>query len=325
MLKVAIIGECMIEINGELFGQTTQSFGGDTLNTAVYLARASEGLEVSYVTVLGTDVLSEGLLSRWQAEGVKTDLVLRDSERQPGLYMIQLDEQGERSFEYWRSQSAARYLMQHPDFSAIEPKLNTMDMVYLSGISLAILPQQDRLRLLAVLARLHCKGVEIVFDSNFRAGLWLDLAEARECYRQVYAMTSIALVTDEDEAMLWGDTEGNDVRNIAKTIISRISAMGVGQVVIKQGENGAVYQNMVTDSASTRIPTIPVPEVVDTTSAGDAFNAGFLAGYLMQKSIIDCVTQGHLLAGKVIQFKGAIIPRSVTTPVIKTFRNLPAL
>jgi 2-dehydro-3-deoxygluconokinase len=112
MKRIAIIGECMIELNGAPFGAMEQTYGGDSLNTAVYLARvAGQSVAVDYVTALGMDPISEGMLSRWRAEGVGTDYVLRDPARQPGLYLIQLDAQGERTFLYWRNQSAARYLL----------------------------------------------------------------------------------------------------------------------------------------------------------------------------------------------------------------------
>ncbi|HHW7568352.1 TPA: PfkB family carbohydrate kinase, partial [Mannheimia haemolytica] len=119
MKKLAILGECMIELNGEPFGEMHQTYGGDSLNTATYLARVSspEQIEVRYLSALGTDKLSQGMLAAWQADNINTDFVLRDEYRQPGLYLIQLDKQGERTFLYWRNQSAARYLLQHPDYS----------------------------------------------------------------------------------------------------------------------------------------------------------------------------------------------------------------
>ncbi len=111
----------MIELNGSPFGSMEQAYGGDSLNSAIYLKRAAgENLQVSYVTALGVDPLSEGMRSRWQDAGIDTALVLRDEERQPGLYLIQLDEHGERTFLYWRDQSAAKYLLQHPDFEKVE-------------------------------------------------------------------------------------------------------------------------------------------------------------------------------------------------------------
>lgn len=308
MTDIAIIGECMIELNGAPFGTMTQTYGGDSLNTAVYLSRcAGNNVGVKYVSALGVDSISDGMLERWQAEGVNTDLVLRDHSRQPGLYLIQLDEQGERTFLYWRNQSAARYMLQHPNFPQVEAALAEVDMVYLSGISLAILSQQDRLHLIELLSQLSQQGVEIAFDSNYRPALWLDADEARECYRKLLKITDLALVTNDDEQVLWGDGDEEET-------LSRLQAGGVKRAVVKMGAKGNHYQDFVAGSRQT-IATTPVEHVVDTTSAGDSFNAGFLAGYLQDKDAEQCSRQGHQLAGIVIQHKGAIIPKQATDAI----------
>ncbi len=308
MKRIALIGECMIELNGAPFGAMTQAFGGDSLNTAVYLARvAGEKVAIDYVSALGCDAISSGMLERWQQEGVGTDLVLRDSTRQPGLYLIQLDDQGERTFLYWRNQSAARYMMQHADFGQIETALSKVDMVYLSGISLAILPAEDRVKLVELLATLRQQGVEVAFDSNYRPALWRDADEARDCYREIFAITDLALVTNDDEANLWGDSD-------EQATLSRLQAAGVKKAVVKMGAKGNLYQEFAAGDVET-IGTTPVETVVDTTSAGDSFNAGFLAGYLQGKDAQQCSHQGHQLAGIVIQHKGAIIPKQATNTI----------
>ena len=213
MKHIAIIGECMIELNGKPFGSMHQTFGGDTLNAAVYLSRGCEAnskpdeVKVSYVTALGNDPISTGMLTRWEDEGVSTDLVLRDETRTPGLYLIQLDDQGERTFLYWRNQSAARYLLQHPNFGMVKQALTQVDAVFLSGISLAILPEEDRISLLNLLVELKAQGVEITFDSNFRPALWPqdDNQTVKNVYQAMYQLTNVALVTFDDEQLIWGD------------------------------------------------------------------------------------------------------------------------
>lgn len=300
MKKIAIIGECMIELSGQRFGTMIQSYGGDTLNTAIYLARVSkrENLEISYISVLGQDRLSEQMISYWQQEGINTAYVLRDAHRIPGLYLIELDEQGERTFLNWRNQSAARYLLQHSDYLLISEHLNRCDMIYLSGISLAILPKKDRDRLITQLAILVEQGKKIVFDSNYRAVLWESIDEAQQCYQALFSLAHIALVTDDDEKMLWGD------ENLLG-IVERLQPFGIPHLVIKVGKEGVYY---CSDKTLCHFPTDKVQKVVDTTSAGDAFNAGFIVGYLAGKPIRDCCKQGNQLAGIVIQHKGAIVP-----------------
>ncbi|MDC9604757.1 sugar kinase [Xenorhabdus griffiniae] len=315
MRKIALIGECMVELNGIPFGAMTQSYGGDVLNSAVYLARAGgDILDVHFVTAMGTDPLSEGMISRWQQEGINTSLVLSDNTHQPGLYLIQLDEKGERTFLYWRNNSAARYLWRHPDYPFLRQQLQNMDVLYLSGISLAILPEHDRQLLLIDLNQLAAEGKLIFFDSNYRPALWENEKQARECYQQMYAITDIALVTDDDEARLWGDSSIEESFN-------RLKRMGVKQAIIKAGERGCFYRDSSGCDATQHIETQPVTPVVDTTSAGDAFNAGFIAGLLNGKSIYDSALMGHQLARVVIQHKGAIIPQTATQPVTARFFN----
>lgn len=314
MKHIAIMGECMIELNGKPFGAMHQTFGGDTLNAAVYLRRGCEAntnpddIKVSYVTALGTDPISSGMLSRWEEEGVVTELVLRDPTRTPGLYLIQLDDQGERTFLYWRNQSAARYLLQHPDFSRIEQALNQVDMVFLSGITLAILPDEDRIALLNLLVELKAKGVEIAFDSNFRPALWPqdDHHTVKEIYQVMYQLTDVALVTFDDEQLIWGDSTPEQT-------IQRLTALGVQKCIVKLGAEGCLIQD---SSASTfapqAVPTQPVAQVVDTTSAGDSFNGGFLSAYLAGADLATACQRGNTLAGTVIQHRGAIIPKEFT-------------
>lgn len=304
MKHLALIGECMIELNGEPFGVMRQTYGGDTLNTATYVARVSspERIKVSYVSALGTDKLSQSMLEHWQADGINTDWVLRDENRSAGLYLIQLDKQGERTFLYWRNQSAARYLLQHPDYSKVLSALQNVDMIYLSGISLAILPENDRTLLIEQLAELKKSGVRIAFDSNYRPKLWESVESAQQNYANLLKLVDLALVTFDDENLLWGDSD-------EQATLVRLAQYGIETIVVKQGSLGATVQ---TNHERIFVPTVPVKNVVDTTSAGDSFNAGFLNGYLLGKDLTACCRQGNAVAGIVIQHKGAIIDKVAT-------------
>lgn len=311
MKNLTLIGECMIELNGEPFGVMRQTYGGDTLNTATYAARVASPakLNVGYVSALGTDKLSQGMIERWQADGINTDLVLRDEKRSAGLYLIQLDKQGERTFLYWRNQSAARYLLQHPDYNRVLSALKNTDMIYLSGISLAILPENDRTLLIEQLGELKKSGLEIAFDSNFRPALWDSREQAQNCYKALLPLVDVALVTFDDEAMLWAD-------NDEQATITRLSSFNIPKIIVKQGSLGAT---VCEKGKQTFVSTIPVEHVVDTTSAGDSFNAGFLVGYLQGKPLDECCRQGNQLAGIVIQHQGAIIEKSATEHLRNAF------
>lgn len=311
MKHIAIIGECMIELNGKPFAEMYQTFGGDTLNAAVYLSRSCAlnnpkiNIKISYVSALGNDAISDGMLTRWRDEGINTDLVLRDPKRTPGLYLIQLDEQGERTFLYWRNQSPARYLLQHAEFDRIKVQLMAIDMVFVSGISLAILPSEDRIELLKLLAKLQKNGVEVAFDSNFRPALWPNnenFKSVKDAYTAMYNATDLALVTFDDEKLIWGDTTPQE------TLI-RLQRQDVKKVVIKLGADGCLVGDF-TNNSEYSIPTIAVKLVVDTTSAGDSFNGGFLSCYLAGGDLKQSCQRGNALAGVVIQHRGAIIPKS---------------
>ncbi|ANQ16945.1 sugar kinase [Vibrio natriegens] len=316
MKHIAIIGECMIELNGKPFGPMQQTYGGDTLNAAVYLCRGREAnlhpekIKVSYVTALGTDPLSEGMLNRWEQEGIDTSFTLRDHHRSPGLYLIQLDDQGERTFLYWRNQSAARYIMQHPQIADIESALTKVDMVFVSGISLAILPEEDRVELLSLLSELRQNGVEIAFDSNFRQALWPNdnNATVKFIYETMYQLTDLALVTFDDEQQLWGDATP------ARTL-NRLLSLGVRRCVVKTGPDGCLVQE--TEKEARIVTTTPVEQVVDTTSAGDSFNGGFLSAYLDGNGLVESCHRGNQLAGTVIQHRGAIIDKIYTQSALK--------
>src|SRR5471030_2956383 len=164
MTRVASIGECMIELKQAGGGLYSRGFGGDTLNTSVYLARL--GVGVDYITALGDDPLSEEMLAGWAGEGVGTSRVLRLSGKLPGIYLIGTDEKGERRFFHWRDTSAVRRLMDLPETSGILDSLAGYDLIYLSAVTLSLYNGQGRGRLLGALRRARESGARVAFDTN---------------------------------------------------------------------------------------------------------------------------------------------------------------
>ena len=296
MKTIAIIGECMIELNGPPFGTMQQAYGGDTLNTATYLARntARDTLRVDYISALGTDPLSREMRVRWEADGIDTRHVHPDPAHSPGLYLIQLDADGERTFLYWRNNSAARHLLQQPAWPQTAAALANYDHLYLSGISLAILPPADREHLIDIL---NTSRVPITFDGNYRPALWKDPAETRTAYARLLPHVQLALMTWDDEQALWGDAD-------PEATIRRLQQAGVREIVLKNGAAGATY---ATGDTRHQIPAERVEHIVDTTAAGDAFNAGYLAARLQGADPVASCANGNRLAARVIQHKGAII------------------
>ena len=205
--KIAVIGECMLELN--LASQPADSnrtpavlaYGGDTLNTSIYLSRLNA--KVDYVTALGDDLMSDWMVSQWQAENVGCDHVYREPSSVPGLYMINVDEHGERSFNYWRANSPASRLFDGAKSVALFSALEQYDYLYLSGISIAILKPEVRTKLIEFLTQYNSKGGKVIFDGNYRPNLWQSTEEAMQCYKALYSITDIALPTLEDEQILF--------------------------------------------------------------------------------------------------------------------------
>jgi 2-dehydro-3-deoxygluconokinase len=306
---VYAIGECMIELQKSVQGQGAMDyrFGGDTLNTAVYMARLLDpaSVNVAYVTGLGVDGMSAEMLAAWQREGIDTACVQRLPDRLPGIYMIETDPDGERRFHYWRRDSAARHWLHAPDAGRVLVQLACARMVYLSGISLAILAPADRELLIAALAQCRAAGGSVVFDNNYRPRLWEDAATARAVYDRVLGHADIALLTLDDEVALYGAADAHGV-------IERTRALGVGEVVVKCGGAPCVVWH---DGRAHEVAPEPVRDVIDTTAAGDSFGAAYMAARLSGKGPDAAARAGHRLAGTVIRHRGAIIPREAM-PVI---------
>ncbi|RKF21540.1 sugar kinase [Alginatibacterium sediminis] len=294
--KVAIIGECMIELS-ENKGQVARRFGGDTLNTAVYLSRLS-AFSPYYVSALGdNDPFSQEMVDAWNSEGVDTSLIQRLPNYLPGLYYIDVDESGERSFFYWREQAAAKFWLDQDCSEDTLAQLMTMDWIYLSGISIAILSDESREKFFTWLAAFRANGGKVAFDNNYRPRLWQSKEHAQVAYRHMMGLCDLAILTFDDEQDLFGT-------DTPQTCIDNSHQSGVNEVVIKQGSNPCQisYPEHFLSVAAQKITN-----VVDTTAAGDSFSAGYLAGRLAGKDPQASAEIAHRVAGTVIQHRGAII------------------
>ena len=302
--KIAIIGECMIELS-QRGDSMSRGFGGDTLNTSVYIARqvSSQDLRVDYVTALGQDSFSDEMLTAWQAEGLHTELIQRLENKLPGLYVIETDAQGERTFWYWRNDAAARFWLDSAQAEDICQQLAHYDYLYLSGISLAILSPQSREKLYTLLAECRKNGGKVIFDNNYRPRLWQSREEAQAAYKALLSHTDIAFLTLDDETLLWGETD-------SEAVIRRTRESGVSEIVIKRGADSCLIDTGTDTLLEVPAIRLAAENVVDTTAAGDSFSAGYLAVRLTGGSAEEAAKRGHLTASTVIQHRGAIIPRS---------------
>ncbi|WP_259780112.1 sugar kinase [Aestuariispira ectoiniformans] len=298
MTSVGIIGECMVELFDTGDGLYRRTYGGDTLNTAVYLARCGgSDIDVHYATILGDDSLSQEMVDGWQAEGIRTDLVERLAGTVPGLYLIQTDETGERSFLYWRNEAPAKKLFQTDNAEALETALMKRDWLYFSGISLAILPPAGRAKLFALLDRFRARGGKVAYDGNYRPRLWPE-EEARDAMVEAYRRCDLALPSYDDECALWQDED-------EQAVLGRLWSYGCTEIVLKCGTDPCW---VISAGAQRSFDVSAVTGVVDTTAAGDSFNAGYLASRTTGGDVPQAVAAGQAVAAQVIQQKGAIVP-----------------
>jgi 2-dehydro-3-deoxygluconokinase len=306
--SIAFIGECMIELRTDDKANVCQSFAGDSLNTAVYLARLLplNQHQIHFVTALGVDNFSNAMIDYFQSEGIRCDKIRRLPERQPGSYYINIDSAGERSFQYWRDQSAARYLFSGHEYNHELHSLVNMDYLYCSGISLAILLDPDRQKLINLLAHAKTQGTKICFDSNYRPVLWDNVDQAHYWYQKILAMTDIAFLTYDDECELWGD-------NSPEHVFSRCKIFDIAEIILKRGAQPCLIKTATTTYTVDTV-TIPADQIVDTTAAGDSFSAGYLARRLQGENCPKaCAAIGHQLASIVVQHQGAIVPQNIVS------------
>lgn len=309
MTDLVILGESMVEFSQIEPGIFRQSFAGDVHSVAVYFKRlAGRGDRVRLMTAAGTEEASNGLIEALERENIDTSLVLRHPSRQLGLYMVGNDSSGERSFSYWRADSAAREVM--PLFreatqvvgdggyqaSGLKP---APDLFFFSGISLAVLEPDTRPAFWDFLSSLQDAGTRIIFDPNYRPKLWASKEETRTAYAQAFAYANLVLPGIEDLEVLYGVKSFTDACDF-------LNPFDIEELVIKDGPNGVFYRG----AGESFLQTIePVAQVVDTTAAGDSFNGSYLALRSRGGSPREAITGAAKVAAVVIQHKGALVDK----------------
>ena len=301
-MRVACVGECMVELSERPDGSLVRGFGGDTLNTALYLARL--GVAVDYVTALGDDVWSDEMAAAWAREGIGLDRVRRMPGRMPGLYIIRTDPAGERSFHYWRDCAAARDLFTGPGAAETRAALETYDLVYVSGISLSLYGPDGRVALAETLSTLRARGGRVAFDTNYRPRGWPDRDAAQAAFRAALGQADVIFASVEDLDWLFGPAGLDAV----------LRHRGRAEIVLKTAGDSGPVARVLHGDADSSVPAGPVAQVVDTTAAGDSFAAGYLAARLAGRTPEAAAAEAHRLAGAVIGHRGAVIPRDAMPP-----------
>lgn len=300
MHSLISLGECMVELARRKDGAFDMRVGGDTFNAAIYMARL--GTPVAYMTALGDDPYSRLILDTAVGEGVAIDTCLIAEGRMPGLYLIETRD-GERTFSYWRDRAPARDVFELAGGAALLDAIAAAGVVYLSGVTLSLYSPAGLDRLAGALARCRSGGGRVVLDSNYRPVGWgYDAQRARDTFERFWRLADIALPSFDDEQALWGD-------RVPAETLARLSRFGAGEVCIKDGARGA-HVGCGAGLQTVACETGPPP--VDTTAAGDSFNAAYLSARLAGAAPLDAAGCGNRLARIVIGHPGAIAPRAAT-------------
>lgn len=310
MVQVCAVGEVMVELApagiAGCEGLRSLSYAGDTYNTAVYLSRL--GVDTRYFTRLGDDGYSSEVLQIMAREGLDCGAVERVPGRTPGLYLIANQASGERSFTFWRRESPAREMfVDDESVERLTRCLTQSDYAYISGVTLGILAPAALQRLLQVMSAFRAGGGKVVFDGNYRPQLWHSCKHAKAAMTSALRETDIALLTDEDEYLLWG-------RSAPEAIFERCYTSGVTEVVLKCGPGPVLVAERPVGTRFDRLVAVAVPpvaKVIDTTAAGDSFNAGYLAARISGSGIEEAAAYGSRCASIVICHRGAIVEREV--------------
>jgi 2-dehydro-3-deoxygluconokinase len=299
--NIACIGECMIEISHQSnkFDFVKLGFGGDTLNTAIYLSRLLSATknDVGFVTLLGSDPYAKNMLDTWQAEGINCDFVEHLEGRETGLYSIHLDAVGERVFYYWRSQAPARELFEGDIGAKRIERLYEKDVLYFSGITLAVLYREGRKRLLKLAQYFKSEGKAVIFDTNYRPRLWQG-EDAEYFNRAAMESSTMLLPSLEDITGIFGNDQV-DWREF-------LESLQIPEIVFKQGGKPLLIFH---DGGWIEQHLDKIQKPIDTTAAGDSFNAGYIAARLQGKTPVHASLLAHNLACEVISYPGAIIPK----------------
>jgi 2-dehydro-3-deoxygluconokinase len=230
----------------------------------------------------------------FEGHGIGTGHIQEIKGRRPGLYMIH-QAGGDRHFTYWRGQSAAKLLAD--DHDALDTALAGADLIYFSGITLAILAPRARGALMKAIVTARNAGARVAFDPNLRPLLWTSPGIMASTLTAAATISDVVLPTHSDEAPVFGDAS-------TEATAQRYLDIGVEEVAVKDGANPAL---IATRSSKDVVRAPKAAKVVDATGAGDSFNGAYLSGRIAGLSPREAAERAHRVAGIVIGQPGALV------------------
>ncbi len=291
------LGEPMAEFAAEergRLGEVTRfrrGWGGDTCNVVIAAARL--GASAGYITRVGGDEFGRAFLALLEREGVDRSRVLVDPEGFTGVYFIALDESGRHDFTYYRTGSAASRLQPadiDPDY------LRTARVFHTSGITQAISEGACAAAAAAITAARRW-GVVVSYDLNLRPKL-LPLPQLRPVVEATLPLADIVFLSMEDAAYLAGP-------RTAEAVAEELLERGPRLVVVKMGDEGCLVATR--EGSRIRLPAYPA-RVLDSTGAGDAFDAAFLVEWMRGRTPEEAGRFANAVGALAASGLGAVAP-----------------
>lgn len=306
---IVMIGECMLELVHKDASTLKRGYAGDTFNASVYMKRAFAEHNVNFMSCIGNDPVSDQFVELMKKERLGQGFIEIDPSRHMGAYLVKTDENGERSFVYWRNDSAARRLMQNLT-EQTKTHLHNAKLVFFSGISLAILNDSERLEFFGLLQNLKTAGVKLAFDPNYRPSLWVSEDSARKAIQHAFEVADILLPGIEDFELFGLST--------TEEIVDFLRRAEFDELILKDGPNSVLAYS---PNEHFEVEIVPNPKVVDTTSAGDSFAGIYLGARAKGIGMRESIELASLVAKEVTCHKGAIMQKADFTPF---WQNLSA-
>lgn len=293
-INVCSIGEAMIEISNIKNSFYNQSFAGDTLNFCNYLDKKK--LNAFFLSAIGKSEINQSLLDFVKSKNISTKYIKQINQFEIGLYLIKNKDNGEKQFFYWRDESAAKQYFNNIDFINLYKELKNFDYIYFSGITLSIIHISKLNNFIKLLKLLKSKKIKIVFDFNIRPSRW-NKKNLNIFLDSVLKFVDICFLSGED-MNYWKNK--NNIKSYEQ-IVRKYKLKH--SIFRKNAKFTYVFLNKTRYVFKNKL----LKTVVDTSGAGDGFNAAYLSNFIVNNDPVLALKAGSSLGSKIVMKKGAIV------------------
>lgn len=289
LLDLVGIGECLVEFSSAGNGLYQLGYSGDVLNALSSAHRL--GLSTGLITAIGDDPFQSGLRQILLDEDIDLTRAPVLPGKANGAYFINFDDSGAPMFHFLRKDSAATETFSAQSLEYLVTYARQARVLLFSSIPLAVMKEREKLfaLLTAVKGETH-----LCYDLNVRRALWSDTSKLVSMFEQLAPLVDVIFVTNDDDRLLFGERD-------AHVALAEYRRRGFKLVVFRRGSE----KTLVADGdVSFEVPVPRVSKIVDSTGAGDAFNAGFIAGMLRRHQTYECVAMGNAAAACSVDTRG---------------------